>query len=163
MLTQSYSESFYNLLLGTIRKNSNDPSLPQEDKDKANKLCFLLSRHVEDITTDDGEKEIQITWYERTCYDLVMQMSYGLMRSQNEKLALEHLPMKSVSNFVSMQRLAVHRSLGICEIFLMVMNQRKSLLMSSMANLRNCTHCYTSWMMQATIRILRLLQIASMN
>ena len=89
MLTQSYSESFYNLLLGTIRKNSNDPSFPQEDKDKANKLCFLLSRHVEDITTDVGEKEIQITWYERTCYDLVMQMSYGLMRSQNEKLALE--------------------------------------------------------------------------
>lgn len=89
MLTQSYSEGFYNLLMASLRGNANDPYIPSEDIDKANKLLFLLAKKVEEVKTEDGEKEYQITWYERTSYDLAMQSMYAIKREHEEKMLLE--------------------------------------------------------------------------
>lgn len=89
MLTQSYSESFYNLLLGSLRENTKDPYLPPEDVEKANKLIFLLAKKVDEVTDESGEKEMQITWYERTSSDLVMQVMYAIKREREEKAVLE--------------------------------------------------------------------------
>lgn len=85
MLTQSFSESFYNILLNTLRDNANDPTLPQEDIEKANKLIYLLARKAVNTKDENGDVEMQITWYERTCCDLAMQAMYALKREYEEK------------------------------------------------------------------------------
>jgi hypothetical protein len=88
MLTQSFSESFYNILLNTLRDNANDSSLPQEDIEKANKLIYLLARKAVNIKDENGDVEMQITWYERTCCDLAMQAMYALKREYEQRESL---------------------------------------------------------------------------
>ena len=89
MVTVSFSESFYNIFMDALRDNINDPDIPKSEVEKANRLLYLLASKAHRTKDDDGDINLEISWYERTCCDVGVQSIYILQREFTKRLALE--------------------------------------------------------------------------